>query len=55
MVSTVGCGSKDINVFDSLYSSVGKETVKIMNGWMSTTIRDKRLWPLFDGDSYCIG
>ena len=31
VISTVGCGDKDVNVFDSLYSSVDKETVEIIN------------------------
>ena len=31
VVSTVGCGGKDVNIFDSLYSSVDKETVEIIN------------------------
>lgn len=31
MVSTVGCSGKDVNVFDSLYSSVDSETTKTIN------------------------
>ena len=31
VVSTVGCSGKDVNVYDSLYSSVDSETIKIIN------------------------
>ena len=65
VVSTVGCGGKDVNVFDSLYSSVDKETVKIINllfGNLRINMAGcpqqsgtKRLRPFFDSNSYCIG
>ena len=31
VISTVGCSGKDVNVFDTLYSSVDSETVKIIH------------------------
>ena len=31
MVSTVGCSGNDVNIFDSLFSSVDSKTVKMIN------------------------